>query len=327
MPEITLNIPQNSKFKSSLNEIDIAMGQILVREMRIADPRNKSADPKDLSHANDSDWLWDNSRVFQIDDSTTEDIFDTYLLRKNINGQKDVNVTYPLLGYKQNDIDTVFWGTGQRYRQWFLPLAVDDTSWEVGDVVNIAQRGKYFGIQGEIAEVKTINDNLFCSISVNNKLLKEKNSIKGNKLETVWFSIDDLKQTGDKLPQSFKAKPITGTYTATILCDTRDEAQYLRDHYILRISDAQIWFKYLSPTIKNTENQIFTVFGIPNLERYPTSTDRLKGKGYIYGVAFSINYWACLADEPLPEGYIETIRMNLKVDNYDKVNRIVISGE
>ena len=47
MPEITLNIPQNSKFKSSLNEIDIAMGQILVREMRIADPRNKSADPKD----------------------------------------------------------------------------------------------------------------------------------------------------------------------------------------------------------------------------------------------------------------------------------------
>ena len=69
------------------------------------------------------------------------------------------------------------------------------------------------------------------------------------------------------------------------------------------------------------------MFGIPNLERYPTSTDRLKGKGYIYGVAFSINYWACLADEPLPEGYIETIRMNLKVDNYDKVNRIVISGD
>ena len=175
MPEITLNIPQNSKFKSSLNEIDIAMGQILVREMRIADPRNTSAAPKDLSHANDSDWLWDNSRVFQIDDSTTEDIFDTYLLRKNINGQKDVNVTYPLLGYKQNDIDTVFWGTGQRYRQWFLPLAVDDTSWEVGDVVNIAQRGKYFGIQGEIAEVKKINDNLFCSIYVKNKLIKEKN--------------------------------------------------------------------------------------------------------------------------------------------------------
>ena len=41
MPDITLNIPSNSKFHSSLNEIDLAMGAVLLNQMRIADPRNK----------------------------------------------------------------------------------------------------------------------------------------------------------------------------------------------------------------------------------------------------------------------------------------------
>ena len=41
MPEITLHIPSNSKFHSSLNEVDLAMREILLNQMRIADPRNK----------------------------------------------------------------------------------------------------------------------------------------------------------------------------------------------------------------------------------------------------------------------------------------------
>ena len=327
MPEITLKIPSNSKFHSSLNEIDIVMGQILLKQMRLADPRTKLGIQDKIVKENESNYLWDMSRIFQIDDLTTEEIFNTYLLRKNINKEKDVNVSYPLLGYKQEDIETVFWGTGNRFKQWNLDLPIDSASWEIGDVVNITERSKFFGFQGEIVDTREYGGTLQCAISVNGDILKERNPKKGNKWETVWFGVENLKQTGDKLPQTFKAKPITGKYTATILCDTRDEAQYLRDKFILKCSDAQIWFKYNSPTIKNNENQIFTVFGIPNLERYPSSTDRLKGQGYIYGVAFSINYWACLTDEPLPTGYIEAIRMNLKVDRTDRINRIVISGE
>lgn len=326
MPEITLNIPKNSRFNSSLNEIDIAMGQILLKEMRIADPRTKDRDQRIKVVDDDSDWLWDNSRVFQVDDLTTEELFNTYLLRKNINNQKDVNVSYPILGYKQNDLDTVFYGTGNRYRQWYFDLPTDGT-YEIGDVVNIAKHGTYFGMQGEIHELRMNGNNQQASLLINGSILQEHDAREGNKLKTIWFDCVYLKHTGDKIPQQYKAKQITGTYTATILCDTRDEAQYLRDKFILKCADANIWFRYLSPTINNTENQIFTVFGIPNLERYPSSSDRLKGQGYIYGVAFSINYWACLTDEPLPAGYIEAIKMNLEVDNHDRVNRIVISGE
>ena len=42
MPDITLDIPSNTKFHSSLNEIDIAMKSILIEQMRVADPRDKS---------------------------------------------------------------------------------------------------------------------------------------------------------------------------------------------------------------------------------------------------------------------------------------------
>ena len=75
----------------------------------------------------------------------------------------------------------------------------------------------------------------------------------------------------------------------------------------------------------NTENQIFTVFDIPNIGKYPTSQDKLKGIGYIYGITFNTHIWGCLTDEPLPQGWIDTIRMNIEVEREGRVNRIVIN--
>ena len=37
MPDITLHIPENSRFSSSMNEIDMCMKEIFLMEMRIAD--------------------------------------------------------------------------------------------------------------------------------------------------------------------------------------------------------------------------------------------------------------------------------------------------
>ena len=83
MPDITLDIPSNTKFHSSLNEIDIAMKSILIEQMRVADPRDKSKLQKNLADPEKNNWLWDKTRVFQVDEMTTEEIFDVYLLRKN----------------------------------------------------------------------------------------------------------------------------------------------------------------------------------------------------------------------------------------------------
>lgn len=318
MPEVKLNIPTNSKFKSSLNEIDIAIGGVLLNQMRIADPRSITGE---LSALNEipSTWLWDESRVFQVDELTTEEIFNTFLLRKEIYKKKGVDVSYPILAYLQNDIKTAFWGTGNRYKQWFFDIPVDPDSWEIGDTVFITEPLKYRTLQAEIHEILNENE---CTLTINGTLITE--SLNNNKTEAVKFKFKDLRPTGDKIPSRYKAKAITGTYTAVVLCDTRDEAQYLRDKFILRCADAQIWHTYHSPMI-NSENQIFTVFGIPNIERYPLSADKLKGSGYIYGIAFNIDIWGCLTDEPLPGGFIETIRMNLHVEGEDRVNRIVIS--
>lgn len=325
MPDINLNIPSNSRFHSSLNEIDLAMRQILLSVMRIADPRDFTKEQDNIT-SKEEDYLWNESRVFQVDDLDTTEIFNTYLLRKKISNSKGVDVSYPLLGFVQKDIDTVFWGTGNRYHQWYFDIPVNPDTIEEGDEVIIAEYGKYFGLKGVIGDTK-INDNnvVSCSVIVNGKPILEKNPFT-HKEEVRYFLLDNLRLIDpDKIPQRYKAKAITGTYMAVILCDTKDEAQYLRDKFILRCSDAKIWWKYKSPTIKNSENQLFTVFGIPNLDRYPSSDDKLQKMGYIYGIAFEINYWGCLTDEPLPTGYIETIRMNMHVEKVDGVNRIAIS--
>ena len=323
MPDITLNIPSNSKFHSSLNEIDLAMGAVLLNQMRIADPRNKLGLQDVLATEEKNDWLWDYSRVFQVDELTTEEIFNTYLLRKNINKEKGVDVTYPILAYLQNDLETVFWGTGNRFRQWYFDLPTPADSWEVGDSVFITAPAKYRGLQGEIEEVKTEDSQLYCKLSINGQIIT--NTLPNFKKEEMWFKIEDLRQIGDKTPSTYKAKSVKGTYTAVILCDNRDELQYLRDKFILRCADGQIWHKYASPSINGAENQLFTVFDIPNIERYPASQDKLKGEGYIYGSAFKINYWGCLTDTPLPQSLIETIRMNIHVEGDGRTNRIVIS--
>ena len=313
-------IPNNTKFNSSLNEIDIAMKSILLSQARLADPRNKlrELDEQEI-YPDINDWLWDESRVFQVDALETEEIFNTYLLRKNVNNSKGVDITYPLMAYQQDNIETAFWGTGNRYKQWYFDLPADENAWEVGDEVYITQRTKYFGKQATVMKYDKSAE--ACILAIAGETIVD------DKKDPIWFSTSELKATGDKLPNKYKAKSITGNYKVAVLFDNRDEAQYFRDHFILRCCDANIWFRFYSPTIKNTENQIFTVFGIPNIDKYPVSKDKLHGKGFIYGIAFVVNVWTMLADRPLPQGIIEQIRMNLHVEGDGRINRIVITPD
>ena len=315
MPDITLHLPSNSRFSSSLNEIDAAMKEIFLMEMRIADPRDTSH--KQVSQGNGLTWLWNSERVFQVDDMTTEDIFETWLLRNSKNN-KNVDVTYPLLAYKQNDIDTVFWGTGNRYHQWEIITPPVNSQVEIGDIVYIKSPThlRLFGTRAEVADI--IDKEFVLYYAGTTEKIKENGKV-------LTFDREELRQTGDKTPIAYKAKAITCTYSAAILVDNRDEAQYIRDHFILRCNDANIWFRYASPILNNTENQIYTVFKIPTLERYPSASDRLKGKGYIYGVGIDVDVWATVTDTPLPQEVIEMIRMNIKVKNEERSQRFIIT--
>ena len=318
MPDITLHIPENSRFSSSMNEIDMCMKEIFLMEMRIADPRDKSHKQLKVTD-NEHDFLWEPDRVFQVDEMTTEDIFETWLLRRS-QFNKNVDVTYPLLAYKQNDIKDVFWGTGNRYHQWSITVPPAHSDVEVGDLVIIIDRSivRLFGTRCDVAEI--LGDGTFYLYYEGTQ-----EKVCDNKGKPIPYRREQFRQTGDKTPITYKAKAMTGTYSAVILVDNRDEAQYIRDHFILRCNDANIWFRYLSPTLKMTENQIYTVFEIPTLERYPSATERLKGKGYIYGVGIDVNVWATLTDEPLPSEVIEMIRMNFKIDGESRYSRVIIN--
>ena len=325
MPDITLDIPTNSRFHSSLNEIDLAMREVLIQQMRVADPRSKLRNQDTPVEEGSNDWLWDKTRVFQVDELSTEEIFDTYLLRKKINGENNTDVSYPLLAFIQNDISSVYYGTGNRMKQWEFETPYEPKDWEVGDTVVITTPGRYRGLTGEIAEVKNEYSQIYCTVSINGKVVTKEPFDAVNDKTKVWWPTSELRLAGEKTPKVFKGKQIICTYTAVVLTDNKDELQYIRDKLMLRVWDAKIWWKYRSPTIGGFENQIFTVFDIPNIERYPDSDDKLKGKGFIYGSSFNINVWACLTDEPLPSGLIETIRMNIKVENDDRINRIIIN--
>lgn len=323
MPTINLNIPQNSKFHSSLNEIDLAMREIYLKMMRIADPRSLIGKQDTLATPEKDDYLWNKTRVFQVDAMDTEEIFNTFLLRQKINHQNNINISYPILAFKENSIEDVFWGTGNRYHQWHLDILPSANEYTAGTEVVIKFPMRYRGKHGLIKKV-TSNENrlTFVLSSLDGKIIPK--DISHPNIPYL-FSEDEITFIDNNAPQTYKAKPITATYETVILCDNRDEIQYLRDQFILKCTDANIWFKYKSPTLNGNENQIFTVFDIPNIESYPAASDKLKGKGYIYGTAFKTHVWACLTDKPIPNNTIESIRMKIKVENVDKTHRIVIS--
>lgn len=328
MPDIQLNVPQNSRFRSSLNEVNLIMQQIFLREMRIADPRTRSREQSDVA-TKESEYLWDNSRVFQVDDLDTEEIFNTYLLRKKINNINNTDVSYPILGFTEGDIDTVFWGTGNRIKQNYFEIPIDaEKTYQVGEYVYIKERSQYFAKSGVIKEIKNENGLLYYTIERNGELIQDRDINLGNKFVPHWFKETDITPEVEKAPLIYKAKAITQTYNAAILVDNRDEAQYIRNNFILNCADGEIWFTFPSQVTEGTYNHVYTVFDIPNIDRYPTSNDKLKGKGYIYALAFKVNCWSCLTDAPMTDrSRIEMIRMIMDVKNTPRPNRIVITPE
>lgn len=321
MPTINLNIPSNSRFHSSLNEIDLALREALIYCMRKADPRDKSGKQENTT-TNDKDFLWDQSRIFITDDLDTKEIIDTYLLRKKTNGEENTDFTFPVLAFMQNDIETVFWGTGNRYAQNYIEIPAQETDYQIGDEVIIKKYGKLFGQHATIQKINKNLTNQTFILSINGTTIQDR--LPNMKYQDTEFKPEEIKLIGDKLSKTYKAKGIKCTYSAAILTDNKDELQYIRDRYILRIADSNIFFVYHSPTI-NSQNQIYTVFEIPNIDKYPSHDDRLNGEGWIYGSAFKINVWGALTDEPLDSNYIEQIRLTIEDEVKSFNHRIIIS--
>lgn len=285
------------KIQSSLNEIDVEMGNIFLKEMKIADTRTiaKTQTP-----------LWGPDNVILVDELEIEEIFRAWLIK---NGKKSVDVQYPILAYAPNDIDEVFYGTGNRVEQWTFQTEVKDDSWEVGDTVWVID-GFYRGDQGTITAIDY--DKRTASVNMGGD-------------NTYDFTFDQLRPGGDKIPSVFKAKQIITSYDSVILCEQKQEARYFMNNFILRCADGQIWHPFKSDILNGTELHIFTVFGIPNMKKYPTSDAKLKGAGYIYGVSFRTQVWAYLTDFPVPNGFIEQIRENIHVETDGLVQKIVIN--
>lgn len=280
---------------SSLNEIDIEMSNIMRKLMRHADPRCVEKNPNKP--------LWTDDRVILVDELETQEIFNAYLIS---NDKKKIDITYPICAIHPNDIDEVFYGTGNRIGQWEFLVDQKNDEFKEGKTAFII-RGKNKGIKGIIESI--IDDKI--ELNVNGTLIIE---------DMLNCRVNSSKDTF-----TFKAKQIQTTYEIAILVDNKKEARYLQDKFILRCADGHIWHPFKSELLNGTESYIFTVFGIPNLNRYPSSDDKLTGSGYIYGISFNVDVWAILADEPLPTSIIEQIRLNIHVADEIRVNKITIN--
>lgn len=286
------------EFQSSLNEIDVAFGDIMLKMMQKADPR--------LLTPGGTTPLWTADNILMVDELDTEEIFNAWLIK---NQQGQIDVKYPILAYAFEDISEVFYGTGNRIGQWEFETSNKDKDWAVGDDVVIT-RGMY---RGETGTVTGFN------------LTSQLATIEFSNNTTAEIAFDNIRMIGDKAPKIFKAKQFITSYLTTILVEFKSEARMLQNNFILRCADGEIWHEFESDILDGEKLHVFTVFDIPNISKVPKSNEKLKDGGYIYALSFKTNLWGYMTDTPLPISYIEQMRMNVHVDNEPRVNRIVIS--
>lgn len=286
------------EFKSSLNEIDVAFGDIMLKMMQKADTRTLTEGSKTP--------LWTANNIVMVDELDTEEIFNAWLI-KNKGGLIDIK--YPIMAYTFDDIEEVFYGTGNRIGQWEFETSNKDKDWAVGDDIVIT-KGTY---RGESGVVK------------NFKIAEKLAEIVFGNATTAEVPFDCIRMIGDKAPKVFKAKQFITSYSTTILVEFKSEARMLQNNFILRCADGEIWHEFESKILDGEKLHVFTVFDIPNISKVPKSNEKLSDGGYIYALSFKTKLWGYMTDEPLPIRYIEQMRMNVHVDNEPRTNRIVIN--
>ncbi len=286
------------EFKSSLNEIDVAFGDIMLKMMQKADTRTLTEGSKTP--------LWTADNIVMVDELDTEEIFNAWLI-KNKNGLIDIR--YPIMAYAFDDIEEVFYGTGNRIGQWEFETSNKDKDWAVGDDIVIT-KGIYRGESG---------------IVKNFKIAERVAEIAFGNGTTAEVPFDYIRMIGDKAPKVFKAKQFITSYSTTILVEFKSEARMLQNNFILRCADGEIWHEFESKILDGEKLHVFTVFDIPNISKVPKSNEKLSDGGYIYALSFKTRLWGYMTDEPLPISYIEQMRMNVHVDNEPRTNRIVIN--
>lgn len=286
------------EFKSSLNEIDVAFGDIMLKMMQKADTRTLTEGSKTP--------LWTADNIVMVDELDTEEIFNAWLI-KNKGGLIDIK--YPIMAYTFDDIEEVFYGTGNRMGQWEFETSNKDKDWAVGDDIVIT-KGTYRGESGVVKNFK-IADRLAEIVFGNGT--------------TAEVPFDCIRMIGEKAPKVFKAKQFITSYSTTILVEFKSEARMLQNNFILRCADGEIWHEFESKILDGEKLHVFTVFDIPNISKVPKSNEKLSDGGYIYALSFKTKLWGYMTDEPLPISYIEEMRMNVHVDNEPRTNRIVIN--
>lgn len=286
------------EFKSSLNEIDVAFGDIMLKMMQKADTRTLTEGSKTP--------LWTADNIVMVDELDTEEIFNAWLI-KNKGGLIDIK--YPIMAYTFDDIEEVFYGTGNRIGQWEFETSNKDKDWAVGDDIVIT-KGTY---RGESGVVKTF------------KIAERLAEIVFGNGTTAEVPFDCIRMIGEKAPKVFKAKQFITSYSTTILVEFKSEARMLQNNFILRCADGEIWHEFESKILDGEKLHVFTVFDIPNISKVPKSNEKLSDGGYIYALSFKTKLWGYMTDEPLPISYIEEMRMNVHVDNEPRTNRIVIN--
>ena len=124
-----------------------------------------------------------------------------------------------------------------------------------------------------------------------------------------------------------KAKGIVTEYEVVILTEDKQEARYIQNQLLVEASDQYVAWKYKSDVLDNTELQFYTVTNVPILNVLPSEDDKLRGKGYIYGVGFIWNVWVMVSNKPIPYSVIEQINTTINVKNDPRISTIVTVGD
>lgn len=130
------------------------------------------------------------------------------------------------------------------------------------------------------------------------KALSSVDHAMGNRVNQGGYVLKKEENLFDPSIEYSVVKSFQTKYGVSIWDDNFKAIRYYQDKISLRGIQNSFHHTWKSKLLNGFETHLTYLIGMPVINTIPTTSEKLRGSGFIYGLGFSIDVWGVLADNP-----------------------------